>query len=132
MKDGYQRGVLPPQATRRQMDVLAAYVAALRARFAESEGRLSRLRDAAGRAPQKPVRPPSFFPGGAAPHVIERLDHIVGGRAVHFHRGVALAAQFGTTKPWSEMASKSYALEDVASALDAVASRAAVKAVVRP
>lgn len=28
MRDGYQRGVLPPQATRRQMDVLAAYVAA--------------------------------------------------------------------------------------------------------
>lgn len=24
MRDGYQRGVLPPQATRRQMDVLAA------------------------------------------------------------------------------------------------------------
>src|SRR5678815_5185973 len=28
MRGGYQRGVLPPQATRRQMDVLAAYVAA--------------------------------------------------------------------------------------------------------
>src|SRR4249920_1024123 len=28
MRDGYRRGVLPPQATRRQMDVLAAYVAA--------------------------------------------------------------------------------------------------------
>src|SRR6476659_5953059 len=28
MRDRYQRGVLPPQATRRQMDVLAAYVAA--------------------------------------------------------------------------------------------------------
>ena len=28
MRDGYQRGVLPPQATRRQMDVLAAYGAA--------------------------------------------------------------------------------------------------------
>src|SRR4029079_9891969 len=28
MRDGYQRGVLPPQATRRQMDGLAAYVAA--------------------------------------------------------------------------------------------------------
>ena len=55
-----------------------------------------------------------------------------GSRYEHFHRGVALAAQFGTTKPWSEMASKSYALEDVAAALDAVASRAAVKAVVRP
>jgi DNA-binding NarL/FixJ family response regulator len=28
MRDGYQRAVLPPQATPRQMDVLAAYVAA--------------------------------------------------------------------------------------------------------
>ena len=28
MKDGYLRGALPPNATRRQMDVLAAYVAA--------------------------------------------------------------------------------------------------------
>lgn len=27
MRDGYLRGVLSPQATRRQMDVLAAYVA---------------------------------------------------------------------------------------------------------
>ena len=28
MRDGYLRGALPPQATQRQMDVLAAYVAA--------------------------------------------------------------------------------------------------------
>jgi predicted ArsR family transcriptional regulator len=28
MRDGYLRGVLSPQATRRQMDVLAAFVAA--------------------------------------------------------------------------------------------------------
>ncbi|MGZ6214511.1 MAG: hypothetical protein ACXWMG_06140 [Candidatus Limnocylindria bacterium] len=28
MKDGYMRGALSPQATQRQMDVLAAYVAA--------------------------------------------------------------------------------------------------------
>ena len=28
MRDGYLRGALAPQATRRQMDVLAAYVAA--------------------------------------------------------------------------------------------------------
>jgi predicted ArsR family transcriptional regulator len=27
MRDGYLRGALPPQATQRQMDVLAAYVA---------------------------------------------------------------------------------------------------------
>jgi predicted ArsR family transcriptional regulator len=28
MRDGYLRGALPPRATQRQMDVLAAYVAA--------------------------------------------------------------------------------------------------------
>ena len=28
MRDGYLRGELPPEATQRQMDVLAAYVAA--------------------------------------------------------------------------------------------------------
>ena len=28
MRDGYRRGALSPQATQRQMDVLAAYVAA--------------------------------------------------------------------------------------------------------
>lgn len=28
MRDGYLRGALPPRATRRQMDVLAAFVAA--------------------------------------------------------------------------------------------------------
>ena len=28
MRDGYRRGTLAPRATRRQMDVLAAYVAA--------------------------------------------------------------------------------------------------------
>jgi DNA-binding NarL/FixJ family response regulator len=28
MKDGYLRGALPPKATQRQMDVLAAYVTA--------------------------------------------------------------------------------------------------------
>jgi predicted ArsR family transcriptional regulator len=28
MRDGYLRGALPPQATQRQIDVLAAYVAA--------------------------------------------------------------------------------------------------------
>ncbi len=28
MRDGYLRGALPPQATQRQMDVLAAFVAA--------------------------------------------------------------------------------------------------------
>jgi len=28
MRDGHLRGALPPQATQRQMDVLAAYVAA--------------------------------------------------------------------------------------------------------
>jgi L-iditol 2-dehydrogenase len=54
-----------------------------------------------------------------------------GSRYEHFHRAVELAARFGDTRPWHDLAGKSYALADVASALDAVASRAAVKAVVR-
>ncbi len=54
-----------------------------------------------------------------------------GSRYEHFHRGVDIAARFGDEKPWAKMAGKTYELRDVASALDAVGSRAAVKAVVR-
>jgi len=54
-----------------------------------------------------------------------------GSRYEHFHRGVEIAARFGSAKPWSRMASESYALADVATALEAVANRSAVKAVVR-
>jgi L-iditol 2-dehydrogenase len=54
-----------------------------------------------------------------------------GSRYEHFHRAVEIAAKFGADKPWSEMASLTYSLENVATALEAVASRTAVKAVVR-
>jgi L-iditol 2-dehydrogenase len=54
-----------------------------------------------------------------------------GSRYEHFHRGVEIAARFGKLKPWSRMASRSYPLEEVAAALEAVRSRSAVKAVVR-
>ena len=54
-----------------------------------------------------------------------------GSRYEHFHRAVEIAARFGDSKPWSVMAGQSYELSDVASALEGVASRSAVKAVVR-
>jgi L-iditol 2-dehydrogenase len=54
-----------------------------------------------------------------------------GSRYEHFHRAVEIAARFGDTKPWSAMAGQSYALSDVGSALEAVANRSLVKAVVR-
>ena len=54
-----------------------------------------------------------------------------GSRYEHFHRAVEIAARFGDSKPWSAMAGQSYELTDVADALEAVANRSAVKAVVR-
>ena len=55
-----------------------------------------------------------------------------GVRYDHFHRAVALTAQFGATKPWSEMVSGRYTLEQAGDALDAVASRRAIKALITP
>ena len=54
-----------------------------------------------------------------------------GSRYEHFHRAVEISAHFGQAKPWSKLAGETYDLRDVASALEAVASRSAVKAVVR-
>jgi L-iditol 2-dehydrogenase len=54
-----------------------------------------------------------------------------GSRYEHFHRAVEIAARFGGEKPWSRMAGKSYELDDVQTALQTVADRTAVKAVVR-
>ena len=54
-----------------------------------------------------------------------------GSRYEHFHRAVEIASRFGGSKPWSAMAGQSYKLSDVALALEAVANRSAVKAVVR-
>ena len=54
-----------------------------------------------------------------------------GSRYEHFHRAVGIAAAFGNEKPWAKMSGGTYDLADVASALNAVATRSAVKAVVR-
>ncbi len=54
-----------------------------------------------------------------------------GSRYEHFHRGVEIVARFGAIKPWAKMAGRTYALHDVAAALETVANRSAVKAVVR-
>ncbi len=55
-----------------------------------------------------------------------------GARYEHFHRAVELAARFGDVKPWREMVSGRYALEQAADALRAVETRAALKALVVP
>jgi len=52
-----------------------------------------------------------------------------GTRYEHFYRAVALAAQFGGAKPWREMAGPAHPLSDVAAALDAIAARKSLKAV---
>ena len=55
-----------------------------------------------------------------------------GSRYEHFHRAVDVAARFGAVKPWREMVSARYALADAQRALDAVATRTAVKALIAP
>jgi threonine dehydrogenase-like Zn-dependent dehydrogenase len=55
-----------------------------------------------------------------------------GSRYEHFHRAVELAARFGGEKPWKEMVSRRYPLKDAAAALDDVAQRSAVKALIAP
>ena len=50
----------------------------------------------------------------------------------HFHRAVQLAARFGDRVPWAEMVSGRYSLADASSALAAVESRAAIKALITP
>jgi L-iditol 2-dehydrogenase len=52
-----------------------------------------------------------------------------GSRYEHFHRGVEIVARFGEVKPWSRLAGKTFPLSDVATALQAVADRSLVKAV---
>jgi len=54
-----------------------------------------------------------------------------GSRYEHFHRAVEIANRFGGDKPWRSMVSRSYDLEHVADALQAIADRTAVKALVR-
>jgi L-iditol 2-dehydrogenase len=55
-----------------------------------------------------------------------------GVRYEHFHRAVELAARFGDSKPWSEMVSGSYTLEQAADGLAAVENRTALKALITP
>ena len=55
-----------------------------------------------------------------------------GSRYDHFHRAVELTARYGDAKPWREMVSGRYTLEQAGDALDAVASRRAIKAIITP
>jgi threonine dehydrogenase-like Zn-dependent dehydrogenase len=50
----------------------------------------------------------------------------------HFHRGVALAARYGDRVPWRNMVSRGYSLREAAHALEAVASRSVLKALIVP
>lgn len=50
----------------------------------------------------------------------------------HFHRAVELASQFQGTVPWSRMVTKRFTLDETQGALEAVASRTIVKAIVAP
>ena len=50
----------------------------------------------------------------------------------HFHRAVDLAARHGGRIPWGEMVSGRYSLGSAAEALDAVATRTALKALIVP
>ena len=55
-----------------------------------------------------------------------------GSRYEHFHRAVEIAARFGDVKPWRDMVGGTFALADAGAALDAVARRTAVKALIAP
>jgi L-iditol 2-dehydrogenase len=55
-----------------------------------------------------------------------------GSRYDHFHRAVQLATRFGDQKPWREMVSGRYTLDQTNDALAAVESRAALKAIITP
>jgi threonine dehydrogenase-like Zn-dependent dehydrogenase len=55
-----------------------------------------------------------------------------GSRYDHFHRAVALTARYGDQKPWREMVSGRFTLEQAGDALAAVENRTAIKAVIMP
>lgn len=55
-----------------------------------------------------------------------------GSRYDHFHRAVALTARYGDKKPWREMVSTRFTLEQADEALAAVENRTAIKAVITP
>jgi L-iditol 2-dehydrogenase len=71
------------------------------------------------------------------PHVQINRKHVDlrgcwGSKYEHFHRAVEIAARFGADKPWREMVSATYRLEDANVALTAVANRSAIKALITP
>jgi D-arabinose 1-dehydrogenase-like Zn-dependent alcohol dehydrogenase len=55
-----------------------------------------------------------------------------GSRYEHFHRAVEIAARYGDMKPWREMVGGRFDLRDASRALETVASRSAVKALIVP
>jgi len=55
-----------------------------------------------------------------------------GSRYDHFHRAVSLTARFGAMKPWREMVSGRFGLEQAGDALKAVEERTAIKALIVP
>jgi L-iditol 2-dehydrogenase len=55
-----------------------------------------------------------------------------GARYDHFHRAVALTARYADRKPWHEMVTARFSLEQANEALAAVENRTAIKAVIVP
>ena len=55
-----------------------------------------------------------------------------GSRYDHFHRAVELTARYGDMKPWRDMVSGRYTLEQASDALHAVETRSAIKALITP
>ena len=55
-----------------------------------------------------------------------------GSRYEHFHRAVELATRFQHQKPWREMVSGRYSLDQAGEALSAIEKRTALKAIIVP
>jgi threonine dehydrogenase-like Zn-dependent dehydrogenase len=55
-----------------------------------------------------------------------------GSRYEHFHRAVELATRFQNQKPWREMVSGRYSLDEAGDALAAIEKRTALKAIIVP
>jgi len=71
------------------------------------------------------------------PHIQINRKHVQlrgcwGSKYEHFHRAVEIAARFGAMKPWSEMVSATYPLEDADAAIRAIEDRVAIKALISP
>ena len=71
------------------------------------------------------------------PHIQINRKHVElrgcwGSKYEHFHRAVEIASRFGADKPWREMVTATYRLEDAAAALSAVEGRTAIKALINP